>query len=760
METLTPTPTLAPVPEATRARYPDEQGYVERKGVRLFYELYGEGEPTVLFLPTWSIIHSRMWKAQVPYFARHFRVLTFDGRGVGKSDRPRGRDAYAVQEFVDDVLAVMDATGTERAVLVSASRGAQWELALAANHPERVAAAAFVGPFLPLTPWPPLDAMWAGFEDRARLRQVARVAGTTLRNVRVMMRSGSLRHFARSVAPFEGAEKFNRHYWRRDYLGFLEWFFGTLNLVEAHSTKQIEDAIGWALESDPDTLADSLLAEHYGDRDAILDLCRRVRCPVLVLHGTRDLVCPFDWGEALAEATGGELVPFEGKGHYPGGRHPVRFNLALRDFVERVSPAVERGTADGRPRRDPTVHRADGRRRALFISSPIGLGHAQRDVAVARELRALVPDLEVDWLAQDPVTRVLEREGERIHPASQHLANESGHMESESAEHDLHCFHAFRRMDEILCANFMLFHDVVRDERYDLWVGDEAWELDYYLHENPGEKRAPYVWLTDFVGFLPMPDGDERERFLTADYNAQMVEHVDGLPDVRDRSVFVGNADDIVDERLGPELPAIRDWTERHYDFAGYISGFDPAEFADRAAMRAELGYRQEERVCIVTVGGSGVGEALLRKVISAYPKAKERVPDLRMVVVAGPRIDPDSLPAGDGLEVRAYVHNLYRHLAACDLAVVQGGLTTAMELTANRRPFVYFPLRHHFEQNLHVRHRLERYRAGRRMDFDESTPDSIAEAIAGEIGREVDYLPVETDGARRAAERIAEVLR
>ena len=74
--------------EQTRARYPDETGYVERDGVSVFWERYGDGEPTVLFLPTWSIIHSRCWKAQIPYFARHFRALTFDGRGNGRSDRP------------------------------------------------------------------------------------------------------------------------------------------------------------------------------------------------------------------------------------------------------------------------------------------------------------------------------------------------------------------------------------------------------------------------------------------------------------------------------------------------------------------------------------------------------------------------------------------------------------------------------------------------------------------------------------------------
>ncbi|HEY3050846.1 MAG TPA: glycosyltransferase, partial [Gaiellaceae bacterium] len=237
------------------------------------------------------------------------------------------------------------------------------------------------------------------------------------------------------------------------------------------------------------------------------------------------------------------------------------------------------------------------------------------------------------------------------------------------------------------------------------------------------------------------------------------IEHIARFPRLRDRAIFVGNADDVVPESFGGDLPLIRDWTEQHYDFAGYVSGFDPEALADRERLRAELGYGPGEQVCIVTVGGSGVGGHLLRRVIEAFPAAKELVPALRMVVVAGPRIDPASLPQAEGLELRSYVHNLYRHLAACDLAVVQGGLTTAMELTANRRPFLYFPLRHHFEQNFHVRHRLERYRAGRSMDFDESTPESIATAIAEEIGHDVDYEPVETDGAARAAAHIAEVL-
>jgi pimeloyl-ACP methyl ester carboxylesterase/predicted glycosyltransferase len=698
--------------EQTRARYPDSEGYVERDGVRVFYEVYGSGQPTILLLPTWSIIHSRHWKAQIPYLARHARVITFDGRGNGRSDRPATEEAYREHEFAADAVAVMDATGTERAVIVGLSAGALWGALLAAEHPERVEAAAFIAAAAPFA-----------------------------------------QHAVRTTAPFdepmesyEGWDKYNRHYWLEHYRDFLEFFFGQV-FTEPHSTKQIEDCVTWGMDTDGATLALTYMGRELRDRDSFRALCERISCPVLVIHGTDDAVRPFIVGEELAEVTGGDLVALEGSGHCPHARDPVQVNLLLREFAIPGSQATRwtRGRRRGK--------------RALYISSPIGLGHARRDIAITRELRRLHPDIEVDWLAQHPVTAALEAAGERVHPASRELANESRHIESESAEHDLHCFQAWRRMDEILVANFMVFHDLVSEQHYDLWIADEGWEIDYYLHENPEQKRAAYVWLTDFVGWLPMADGGEHEAGLTADYNAEMIEHIARYPRVRDQAIFVGNRDDIVPDDFGPELPRIADWTGEHFDFAGYVTGFDPAETGDRERLRAELGYRPEEQVCIVTVGGSGVGRSLLERVIAAFPEARQRVPRLRMIVVAGPRIDPRSLADCEGLEVRAFVPDLYRHLAACDLAVVQGGLTTSMELTANRRPFLYFPLRHHFEQNTHVRHRLERYGAGRCMDFETATGATIAEAIAEEIGREVDYRPVETDGAAIAAARIAELL-
>jgi len=216
------------------------------------------------------------------------------------------------------------------------------------------------------------------------------------------------------------------------------------------------------------------------------------------------------------------------------------------------------------------------RRRALYISSPIGLGHAQRDVAIADELRKLHPDLDIDWLAQHPVTAVLETHGERIHPLSGELASESAHITAESSGHDLNAFQAIRRMDEILVNNFMVFQDAVEEGEYDLVVGDEAWDVDHYLHEHPELKRTAFAWMTDFVGWLPMPEGGDREADLTADYNAEMIEHVERFPRIRDRAIFVGEPDDIVPDDFGPGLPQIRDWTEQHYQFSGYITGFDP----------------------------------------------------------------------------------------------------------------------------------------------------------------------------------------
>ena len=707
-----------------RARLPDGDGFVERDGVRVFYEVFGDGEPTVLLMPAWSIVHSRSWKMQVPFLARHYRVITFDGRGNGRSDRPPGADSYLSAEYAADALAVMDVTGTDRAAVVSLSRGASYALHLGAASPQRVVGQVFICPTTPLAPFSPPRLPYA-------------------------------KRFEETLDSEDGWAKDNARYWERDYRGFLEFFFSHV-FNEPHSTKPIEDGVTWGLQTTSGTLTDTRRgAIREANAEGMAALLAAVQCPCLVIQGTHDAIVGPDAGPRLAQALGSRarLVELAGSGHSPHIRDPVKINLLIRQFLDALEPgpgATPKRWNRGRSRP----------KRALYISSPIGLGHARRDHAIADELRQLHPDLEIDWLAQHPVTTFLAAKGERIHPASTELASESGHIEGECADHDLHCFQAWRRMDEILLANFMVFHDIVDECPYDLWIGDEAWELDYYLHENPEQKRAAYAWLTDFVGWLPMPDGGRREAALTSDYNAEMIAHIARYPRIRDRAIFVGAPDDIVPDLFGPGLPAIRAWTEAHYDFSGdYITGFGPSELADREAIRAELGYAAEDKVCIVTVGGSGVGAQLLRRIIDSYPEAQRAVPGLRMVVVAGPRIDPRLLPAHDGVEMHGYVHDLYRHLAVCDLAVVQGGLTTTMELVASSRPFLYFPLGHHFEQAFHVPHRLARYRAGRRMEYATATPEVIGAAIAAEIGKHVAYRPIDPGAVSRAARQIAEML-
>jgi pimeloyl-ACP methyl ester carboxylesterase/predicted glycosyltransferase len=697
-----------------RLREPDRSGVVERDGVQVGFDVYGgdvHGRgPTLLLLTSWAIVHARQWKAQVPYLSRRFRVVTVEGRGNGRADRPQTEEAYTDREYVDDVVAVLDALGIEQAVVGGLSLGGRHALQLAAWYPDRAAGVIAIGTAFP---WPIPE----GFDEPR--------------------------------ASYEGWEKANRHFWLADYRGWVEFFMSQV-FTEPHSTKQIEDGVGWGLETDAQTL---LLTGRLGlgavtveDAEAT---CRAVRCPVLVMHGDQDGIVPYETGVALARWTGGEFVTFAGGGHAPTMRDPIRANLLVRDFVERIGGG-SRGPTTWTPPRSRL-------KRALYVSSPIGLGHVRRDLAIAAELRALHPDLEINWLTQDPVTRVLAERGERVHPASRWLASESGHFESEAGEHDLHAFQALRRMDEIMVANFHVFSDLVADEHYDLWIADEGWEIDHFLFDNPELKCTSYAWLSDFVGMVPMTDGGAAEAALTADVNGEFVERIRRFPRLRDQSIFVGNPDDVVTSSLGPGLPTAREFTEERYAFVGYVTGSDPP--ADRDALRVELGYRVDEQICLVSVGGSGVGRHLLRRVAEAFPHAEKLVPGLRMVAVTGPRIDPASVPVPEGVEVRGYVPELHRHLAACDLAVVQGGLSTTMELVAARRPFLYFPLAHHFEQQVHVPQRLAQYRAGRRMDYAAADPEQLAAAIAREIGRDVRYRPVETDGAARAAALLAELL-
>jgi pimeloyl-ACP methyl ester carboxylesterase len=305
---------VAPSYEGSRAALPDEDGYVERDGLRVFWERYGEGEPTILFLPTWSIVHSRVWRNQIAYFARHFRVVVFDGRGNGKSDRPLELGAYQPREFVADALAVMDASSTQAAIVVSLSMSTIWNLGLTATYPDRVLATVFVGP-----------SSYA---------------------VREPFPEWSLQPFNERRDSYDGFRGQNRWFILEHYDKFVD-FWVRLGAPEPHSTRAIEYAIGMSLETTPEVVLATLdaygMADYHCTADrlreagaALQPLARQLRRPVLVLGGALDRIAPPHWARALAQDTGGELVLIENAGHHPGGRKPVRFNLELRRFVERV----------------------------------------------------------------------------------------------------------------------------------------------------------------------------------------------------------------------------------------------------------------------------------------------------------------------------------------------------------------------------------------------------------------------------------------
>ena len=326
------------------------QGYAEHDGVRIGYRVSGTGDRTVVLMPTWSIVDSRHWKAQVPYLSRHFRVVTYDPPGNGRSERPTTPGPYSDDAQVGQLLAVMDATGVRQAWLGGVCTGAWRALVAAARHPDRVLGVVAISPAGPFLS-PPLP--------------------------------------ERAVHPFDGVldtdagwAKYNREFWRRDYPAFAKFFFDTV-INDPHSTKQREDAIGWALQTTGDAMIASVDAEDcVSSRAETEALLKSVDRPVLVIRPSADSCRPQEQMRSVAELTGAREVVLDGAGHLPHTRWPVEVNRLMRDFF---APVPHR-----EPRRGP-------RKRVLYLSSPIGLGHVERDVAIVRELRQTMTSRSTGW---------------------------------------------------------------------------------------------------------------------------------------------------------------------------------------------------------------------------------------------------------------------------------------------------------------------------------------------------------------------------
>jgi pimeloyl-ACP methyl ester carboxylesterase len=284
------------------ARRPESSGVaVSSDGVRLAYDIYGSGATTIVLLPSAPIIHARQWKGQIHFLSRSYRVVAYDGRGNGRSDRPSRPEDYHDDRYVNDLAAVMDATATEKAVLVGLCGDGVWRsIRLASSDPDRVEGIVAFAVGVPRLAPPHRHYTEWSFDDE--------------------------------LPTDEGWAKHNRHYWRRDYPGFARFFFGEIT-SEPHSTKAIEDAVNWALDGSVDAMIADAHAAFDLDVAAVEAICRAVRCPMLLVHGTEDNCQPLARAERLAALTGAPLVVVEGADHMIPGRHPVLANLLIRDFV-------------------------------------------------------------------------------------------------------------------------------------------------------------------------------------------------------------------------------------------------------------------------------------------------------------------------------------------------------------------------------------------------------------------------------------------
>jgi len=398
--------------------------------------------------------------------------------------------------------------------------------------------------------------------------------------------------------------------------------------------------------------------------------------------------------------------------------------------------------------------------RVLFVSGSVGLGHVTRDMAIAAELRRRHADVQVVWLAAGAARDVLREAGEELLPESDEYGDYLDERVLAAAGRrpfNANVLLAALAAREAVRANTGVLARLLAEDVCDVLVGDETYELTQLLAGRPELRRRPYVALLDFfgveaVGWRPL------EHLAARQFNRLWVRADERLFAAGGyRCLFIGEPDDVPTGRLGLGLPRRRSFALEHYEFIGHVLRFSPDAYRDRTALRERLGYDARPLI-VATAGGTAAGGDLLQLCADATPAIRERVPGARMVLVCGPGIARSSLRVSDGVEVRGFVPDLAAHLAASDLAITQGGATTTLELTALRRPFLYFPLEGHFEQAL-VAKRLARQRAGVRLRFSEMSATRLADEVAAHIGEPVEAEVPPLDGASKAADAILSML-
>jgi uncharacterized protein (TIGR00661 family) len=392
----------------------------------------------------------------------------------------------------------------------------------------------------------------------------------------------------------------------------------------------------------------------------------------------------------------------------------------------------------------------------LFITWQGAMGHVTRDLAIVNEFHRIAPDVDVSWVAHPLGGKLIQEAGEKLLPESEQVGDYNLVLAQATEKFGLNLLKYVQKYQESSRKNAQLVNQLLQKYDFDLIVGDEIYETLVAFAEGKIQLNCPVIMIEDFIGIQAM-DTSLIMRMGAYLKNRKLVKATEKTSSTITH-LFVGEFEDVADRRYDFFLPNCRDFARKYYRFLGHIVRFDPAEYKDKTKIRTKLGYGNEPLVICAT-GGTGVGRELLELCGKAYPLLKKEIPDLHMVCVCGELLGLDPPKLSAEVELHRFIPDIYKHYAACDLAVVVGGGTTTIELTALGKPFIFFPLENQFDQQIYVSERIARHKAGIRMEYRQTTPEMLAQAILKNIDRKMEDKSIPFDGAKKAAEIISEHL-